>query len=103
MGSNTSLSVEAVKVVLTIFVVAYNSCVINSKIRKVAFYIPLPFQKALTDAQCKKNQDFTENEESMKTDTYYIVEICQRVVRLSNAILSVRGICIRRGFLAKIS
>ena len=61
----------------------------------------MPLQKSSTDAQCKKSIDFTENEQNNKTDTDYTVEIRQSVMQLHNGIQSVRGKCVRRGFLAE--
>ena len=97
----TCLSVEVAKAVLTVLFYVYNSRIINGKKGKVAFYTPLTLQKASTDAQFKKSIDFTENEKNSKTETDYIVEICQSVMQLCNAIQSVRGKCFRRGFLAE--
>lgn len=76
----TCLSVEVVKVVLTVLFFVYNSRIINGKKGKVAFYAPLPLQKSSTNAQFNKSIDFTENEQNTKTDTDYIVEICQSVI-----------------------
>ena len=96
----TCLSVEVAKPVLTVLFYVFNSCIINGKKGKVAFYTPLPLQKPSTDAQFKNSIDFTENEQNTKTDTYYIVEIRQSVMQLYNAIQSVSGKCFRRGVLA---
>ena len=97
----TCLSVEVAKAVLTVLFYVYNSCIINGKKGKVAFYTPLPLQKSSTNDQFNKSIDFTGNEQNIKTDTDYIVEIRQSVMQLYNAIQSVRGKCIRRGFLAE--
>ena len=80
------------------FIIAVLSMV---KKGKVAFYTPLPLQKSSTDDQFKKSVDLTENAENTKTGTDYIEEIRRSVVQLYNAIFSVRGKCVRRGFLAE--
>ena len=76
----TCLSVEVAKAVLTVLFYVYNSRIINGKKGKVAFHTPLPLQKSSTNAQFNRSIDFTENEQNTKTDTDYIVEICQSVI-----------------------
>ena len=97
----TYLSVEVAKAVLTVLFYVYNSRIINDKKGKVAFYTPLPLQKSSTNDHFNKSIYFTGNEQNTKTDTDYIVEIRQSVMQLYNAIQSVRGKCVRTGFLAE--
>ena len=97
----TCLSVEVAKTVLTVLFYVYNSRIINGKKGKVAFHTPLPLHKSSTDVQLKKSMDLTENAENTKTGTDYIEEVRRSVMQLYNAILSVRGKCVRRGFLAE--
>ena len=101
MRGATCLSVEVAQAVLTVLFYAYNSRIINGKKEKVAFYTRLPLQKSSTDAQFKKSMDFTENEQNNKIDTDYLIEIRQSVMQLYNAIQSIRGKRVRRGFLAE--